>query len=37
MLAMIQPSATFKDNLQLLPPVDGVEDRVPTHGVGSPA
>ena len=23
--AMIQPSATFKDNLQQLPPVDGVE------------
>ena len=25
MLAMIQPSATFKDNLQQLPPVDGVQ------------
>lgn len=25
MLAMIQPSATFKDNLQQLPSIDGVE------------
>lgn len=25
MLAMIQPSATFNDNLQLLPPIDGVQ------------
>ena len=25
MLATIQPSATFKDNLQHLPPVDGVQ------------
>lgn len=25
MLAMIQPSATFKDNLQQLPPIDGVQ------------
>lgn len=25
MLAMIQPSATFKDNLEQLPPVDGVQ------------
>jgi hypothetical protein len=25
MLAMIQPGATFKDNLQQLPPVDGVQ------------
>jgi hypothetical protein len=25
MLTMIQPSATFKDNLQQLPPVDGVQ------------
>lgn len=24
MLAMIQPGATFKDNLQQLPPIDGV-------------
>jgi len=24
-LAMIQPGATFKDNLQQLPPVDGVQ------------
>jgi hypothetical protein len=27
MLAMIQPSPTFKDNLQQLPPLDGV-DRI---------
>ena len=34
MLARIQPGATFKDNLQQLPPVDGVEriDLVDTHG-----
>jgi len=25
MLATIQPTATFKDNLQLLPPVDGLQ------------
>lgn len=25
MLAMIQPDATFKDNLQQLPPVDGLQ------------
>jgi hypothetical protein len=35
MLAMIQPSSTFKDNLQQLPPVDGVEriDLVDGQGV----
>ena len=35
MLAMIQPSATFKDNLQQLRPVDGVQriDLVDGKGV----
>ena len=35
MLAMIQPGATFKDNLQQLPPVDGVQriDLVDEAGV----
>jgi hypothetical protein len=34
MLAMIQPGATFKDNLQQLPPVDGVQriDLVDANG-----
>jgi len=35
MMAMIQPGATFKDNLQQLPPVDSVLriDLVSEHGV----
>lgn len=35
MLAMIQPGVTFKDNLQQLPPVDGVQriDLVESNGV----
>lgn len=33
MLAMIQPGATFKDNLQQLPPVDGIQ-RVNLVGTG---
>ncbi len=34
MLAMFQPGATFKDNLQQLPPVDGVQriDLVEAQG-----
>ena len=34
MLTMIQPSATFKDNLQQLPPIDNVQriDLLDTNG-----
>lgn len=34
MAAMIQPSATFKDNLEVLPPVDGLQriDLVDENG-----
>lgn len=35
MLAMIQPGTTFKDNLQQLPPVDGVERIDLVDGQGS--
>jgi hypothetical protein len=35
MLAMIQPGATFKDNLQQLPPVDGVQRIDLANGQGT--
>jgi len=34
MLAVIQPSATFKDNLRQLPPVDGVQRIDLANGKG---
>lgn len=37
MLAMIQPGATFKDNLQQLPPVDGVQRIDLADGAGAVA
>lgn len=35
MAAMIEPSATFKDNLQQLPPVDGVQRIDLADGAGA--
>ena len=35
MLAMIQPGATFKDNLQLLPPIDAVQRIDLVDGTGA--
>ena len=35
MLAMIQPSATFKDNLQQLPPFEGVQRIVLVNEQGA--
>lgn len=34
-MAMIQPGATFKDNLQLLPPIDGVQRIDLVDGTGA--
>lgn len=35
MLAMIKPGATFKDNLQQLPPIDGIERIDLADGTGA--
>lgn len=35
MLAMIQPGATFKDNLRQLPPIDGVQRADLVDGKGA--